>query len=99
MIGSGAMSAIEPRSWGRLKVCLSLLLATTLSATAVSAAPPEIALKAQQLLRSQCHVCHGQDGADEGGFNHVLSRDRMVATERIVPGKPDESPLFTQVKA
>ena len=93
------MNATESRSWERLSICLSLLLATSFADTVASAAPPDIALKAQQLLRSHCHVCHGQDGADEGGFNHVLSRDRMVATERIVPGKPDESPLFTQVKA
>jgi mono/diheme cytochrome c family protein len=63
------------------------------------AAIPEVAKQAKQILENRCHVCHGQDGTDEGGFNSVLSRDRMIATKRLVPGNPGESVLLLQVLA
>jgi hypothetical protein len=67
------------------------------SAADEAAAIPEIALKAKAILESRCYVCHGQDGADEAGFNSALSRDRMVATSKLVPGEPDESVVYQQI--
>ncbi len=70
---------------------------------AVSAAladpPPGLAARAREVLKANCYRCHGQDGAVEGGFNYVLDRDKLVAAHKIVPGKPDESPLMRKVLA
>ncbi len=59
--------------------------------------PPGIAAKAHDILKTNCYRCHGQDGAVEGGFNYVLDRDKLIAARKVVPGKPDESPLLRKV--
>jgi tetratricopeptide (TPR) repeat protein len=56
-----------------------------------------VAAQAQNILRSHCYRCHGQDGANEGGFNYVLDRNQLVARKKIVPGEPDKSRLFRRV--
>lgn len=84
----------------RLSLGLAILVATVGLPIEGSAAPieiPPIALEAKEILLRHCYVCHGQDGADEGGFNSLMNRDRMVATGNIVPGEPDKSLLFQQV--
>src|SRR5262249_20908087 len=73
-------------------------LAALLAATAAPADPPSgLAAKARDILKANCYRCHGQDGAVEGGFNYVLDRDKLVASRKVVPGKPDESPLLRKV--
>ena len=56
----------------------------------------KLAKQAQGILKSRCYSCHGESGANEGGFNYVLNRKRL-ARELIVPGSPDESKLFERV--
>ena len=76
------------------------LLAFLLAASAAPADPPPgLAAKAREVLKANCYRCHGQDGAVEGGFNYVLDRDKLVAARKIVPGKPDDSPLLRKVVA
>jgi WD40 repeat protein/mono/diheme cytochrome c family protein len=76
------------------------LLTTLLAARAAPADPPSgLAARARDILKTNCYRCHGQDGAVEGGFNYVLDRDKLVASHKIVPGKPDESPLLRKVVA
>ncbi len=80
---------------GRLVACLALLC---LAVPARSAdADPALATKARAVLNTHCHRCHGQDGAVEGGFNYVLDRDKLLASKKIVAGKPDDSPLLRRV--
>src|SRR5579884_1952562 len=79
---------------------LALALVLPLSAVAPLRAdepPPDLARRAHAVLESNCWRCHGKDGAVEGGMNYVLDRDRLVARRKVVPGKPDESPLFKRV--
>src|SRR5947209_8655060 len=76
------------------------LLAVLLAAAPLRAEPPAaLAARAQAILKANCHRCHGRDGALEGGFNYVLDRDKLVARQKVVPGKPDESLLFKRVAA
>ncbi len=76
------------------------LLAFLLAASAALADPPPgLAARAREVLKANCYRCHGQDGAVEGGFNYVLDRDKLVAARKIVPGKPDDSPLLRKVVA
>jgi WD40 repeat protein/mono/diheme cytochrome c family protein len=76
------------------------LLTALLTASAAPADPPPgLAAKARDILKANCYRCHGQDGAIEGGFNYVLDRDKLVASRKIVPGKPDESSLLRKVVA
>jgi tetratricopeptide (TPR) repeat protein/mono/diheme cytochrome c family protein len=64
------------------------------------AAEPEDALlgkQVQAILKANCHRCHGHDGANEGGFNFVLDRQRLVNRKKIVPGDADKSKLYRRL--
>jgi WD40 repeat protein/mono/diheme cytochrome c family protein len=75
------------------------LLFTLVASVALAAEPDprEIAAQAEQVLRRYCYRCHGQDGAVEGGFNYVVDVPRLIASGKIVPGKPDQSPLWKRL--
>jgi WD40 repeat protein/mono/diheme cytochrome c family protein len=76
----------------------SLLLLAALAVPA-DAAGQSLAHKARAVLDAHCHRCHGQQGAVEGGMNYVLDRDKLVARKKVVPGKPDLSPLFLKMSS
>ena len=57
-----------------------------------------LAKEAQAVLKDRCFACHGESGANEGGFNYALNRKRLVR-ELIVPGSSNESKLFQRVIA
>lgn len=57
-----------------------------------------LARKAQAILKANCYRCHGQEGANEGGFSYVLDRERLVAGRKVVVGEPDKSRLLKRVK-
>jgi WD40 repeat protein len=59
----------------------------------------ELARRARDVLKLHCHRCHGKDGTVEGGMSYILDRDRLVARNKIVPGKPAESPLLKRMQA
>lgn len=58
---------------------------------------PVVAQKAKQLLTEKCYSCHGEDGANEGGFNFALNRNRLVG-RLVVPEKPEDSILFERIQ-
>jgi WD40 repeat protein len=64
-----------------------------------SAADPGLARNAEAILKANCYRCHGQEGAVEGGFNYVLDRATLVARKKVVPGRPDGSPLYKKLAA
>jgi WD40 repeat protein len=76
-------------------VVLGLLAA----ATTAQAGDDGVAAEARAVLKSHCHRCHGQDGSVEGGLNYVLDRDKLVARHKVVPGDPEQSPLWRRVAA
>ena len=59
-------------------------------------------LKVLPILKDKCYGCHGNDVEDiKGGFD-VRSRETLLKggeseEPAIVPGKPDESPLYLSV--
>ena len=55
-----------------------------------------LAKSAQAVLKDRCFSCHGESGANEGGFNYALNRKRLVR-ELVVPGSADESKLLQRV--
>src|SRR5438128_10492058 len=52
---------------------------------------------AQRIFTSYCYRCHGQDGANEGGFNYVLDSRQLVSRRTIVPGNAAKSKLFRRL--
>jgi tetratricopeptide (TPR) repeat protein/mono/diheme cytochrome c family protein len=56
-----------------------------------------LAVKARQLFQTHCYRCHGQDGANEGGLNYILDRDKLVERRKLLPGEPDKSRLFKRL--
>jgi WD40 repeat protein/mono/diheme cytochrome c family protein len=77
--------------------CLLVLLAGLAAGPAQAQDP--LAARSLAILDAHCHRCHGKDGAIEGGMNFILDRDKLVARRKIIPGKPEESPLFKRVSA
>jgi WD40 repeat protein/mono/diheme cytochrome c family protein len=57
----------------------------------------ELAKKAQGILKAHCYKCHGEAGAVEGGMNYINELDRLVVRKKVIPGKPDESPIFKRI--
>jgi WD40 repeat protein len=82
----------------RLSLLVLLLLANAASSTA-GPEPSELARQAQAILQTNCHRCHGREGAVEGGMNFILDRDKLIARKKIVPGKAEQSPLFQRMAA
>lgn len=58
----------------------------------------DLAAKAHSILKANCYRCHGQDGVFEGGMNHILDPVKLIARKKIVPGKPNESPLLLRIE-
>ncbi len=82
----------------RLALILGGILA--FASTLVAADDPAmLGRQARQILDKHCHRCHGQDGAVEGGMNYILDAGKLVARRKVVPGQPDQSPLFKRVSS
>src|SRR4051812_38163386 len=74
------------------------LLALLLVVPVVQADPPAVADKAQAILTARCASCHGPGGKSRGGFGYVLDRERLVARQKVIPGKPAESELYERTR-
>jgi len=73
-------------------LCCWMISAGAVQAQDVAA----LAKNAQAVLKDRCFSCHGESGANEGGFNYALSRKRLVR-KLVVPGSTDESELYARV--
>jgi mono/diheme cytochrome c family protein len=71
-----------------------------LAALVVVISPAHAAEKSpvQAILYTHCAACHGPAGTGKGGFDYLFDRDRLVARNQVVPGKPDESPLLQRIE-
>jgi mono/diheme cytochrome c family protein len=76
----------------------SPLLALLLLASCVRADPPPVAVKAEAVLAAHCSACHA-NGKARGGFGYALERERLVARQKVVPGKPADSELYERVRS
>jgi WD40 repeat protein/mono/diheme cytochrome c family protein len=84
--------------FGRV-LCPFLVVFAVATPLRAADARADLAKKALAVLNTHCHRCHGQDGAVEGGMNYVLDREKLVLRKKIVPGQPDQSPIFKKVAA
>jgi tetratricopeptide (TPR) repeat protein len=78
---------------------LAALVAGLTGAATLAGEPETLALarQAQDLLKTNCYRCHGQDGANEGGFNYILDGRKLVSRRKVVPGEPDRSKLYRRL--
>jgi WD40 repeat protein/mono/diheme cytochrome c family protein len=84
-----------PGRWRPILLLGSLLGSGSLHAADADATA--LATKAVAVLNSNCRRCHGQDGTAEGGMNFIVDPAKLVARKKIVPGRPDQSPLFKRL--
>jgi tetratricopeptide (TPR) repeat protein/mono/diheme cytochrome c family protein len=85
---------------GTVRSGMGSLFLVCMMASAVHADPPaqqDLAKKALQVLKANCYRCHGQDGANEGGFNYVLDRRQLVSRRKVVPGEPAKSKILRRI--
>ena len=57
-------------------------------------------LRVLPLMKVKCFGCHGQDKEDVRGDYDMMTRESLIAGETdvaIVPGEPDESPLYSYI--
>jgi WD40 repeat protein/mono/diheme cytochrome c family protein len=73
------------------------LLAFLFVTQPAAAADNALSLKARAVLQTHCFRCHGQDGAAKGGFDYATHLERLVARNKVVAGRPDESELYQRV--
>lgn len=59
--------------------------------------PNGLAARAETILRTHCHRCHGQNGSNEGGFNYVLNLDAMLDAGLVVSSEPADSDLWVRM--
>lgn len=71
---------------------------TNAGSTKVVASNPELFSQATAVLKQHCYRCHGEQGSNEGGFNVVLNRERLVSRHYVEPGKPDDSLLLARIR-
>ncbi len=76
-----------------------LVLSANAGRSCAEAKPAELPQKAEAILKANCHRCHGQEGAVEGGLNYILDRDKLVSRKKVLPGHAEQSPLFKRIAA
>ena len=57
------------------------------------------AKKAQEILKANCYRCHGRDGANEGGINYILDRQRLIERRKVIAGDSAKSKLFRRISS
>ena len=83
----------------RVRAGLAVLAVCAFAGNSRAEDSMELARKAREVLKTHCHRCHGKDGTVEGGMSYILDRDRLVARNKIVPGKTAESKLLKRMQA
>jgi mono/diheme cytochrome c family protein len=86
------MSVMWFARWAGLGACLAACLA---GGTVRAASDPAVAVK--EIFRAQCLECHG--GASTRVHVKVLDRDDLVKRGKVIPGKPEDSPLFQRIRS
>jgi tetratricopeptide (TPR) repeat protein len=76
------------------------LVSLCLTSSAGDKAPlaGDFAGKARAVLQTHCYRCHGQEGANEGGFNYALDLSQLVARNKVTPGNPQKSRLLKRIR-
>ena len=75
------------------------VIGVSLGRAAAAPSPEELARKAREVFAAHCYRCHGKEGANEGGFNYVLDRQRLLQRRKVVPGEPAKSRLFRRLSS
>jgi tetratricopeptide (TPR) repeat protein len=75
----------------------SLLILPGSLAWAEEADKATLARKAQDVLRTHCYRCHGQNGVAEGGLNYVTDLGKMVTRDKVVPGDARRSRIYKRL--
>ncbi|MEC7556794.1 MAG: SUMF1/EgtB/PvdO family nonheme iron enzyme, partial [Planctomycetota bacterium] len=81
------------------RLVMILVAVVVLGVVPTVKAQDALAKQARAILKEHCFVCHGEDGAAEGGLNFILDRQRLVGRKIILPKDPQKSKLFQQVKS
>jgi serine/threonine-protein kinase len=59
--------------------------------------PAQLAAQVKDIFRMHCWECHG--GTSKKSGLDIFDHARMLKKETVIPGKPEDSPLFSRVSA
>jgi len=76
---------------------LLILIVCAMPAAGQDVHPKDLGPKARDIFKTYCYRCHGQDGANEGGFNYVVDLKQLVGRRKVVPGEPGKSRLLKRI--
>ncbi len=78
---------------------LAWLMATAIAPSVSTAQEDKAALskQAQEILKTNCYHCHGQDGTVEGGMNFILDVKTLIARKKVIPGNSTKSKLIQRI--
>jgi hypothetical protein len=51
------------------------------------------------VLDANCAKCHGAGSPAQGGMDYILDFDQLIANDKIVPQKPEESRVYVRISA
>ena len=57
----------------------------------------DLAKRAKLFFTTHCYRCHGQNGANEGGFGYVTDLKQLVETKKVNPNDPAKSKIFKKI--
>lgn len=77
---------------------LAIISALAIAAPSVASAQPDIGARAREVLSTHCSKCHGGGpSASRGGFDHVLSPDKLAASGLVVRFASADSELYQRL--
>ena len=49
------------------------------------------------VLEGDCAKCHGAGSPAQGGIDYILDIDQLIATDKVVPGDPENSRIYARI--
>ncbi|MBA3548984.1 MAG: hypothetical protein H0T76_21080 [Nannocystis sp.] len=64
---------------------------------AVPTACVELAPRILGVLETNCAKCHGPGSSGQGGIDYILDVQRLIETDKVVPGDPEASRIYARM--
>jgi len=59
----------------------------------------DLELRSLAVFEANCAKCHGAGSVAQGGMDYILDLEALVANDKVVPAKPEESRVYVRMAA